>query len=172
MVGRALEVTSHRVQNPHPMKPKPIARRAHSGFTLIEVLIAVIIVGVLLTVALPSFMDSVRKGRRSEAFAAMAALQQAQERWRSSNATYASSSDPGFATATTSPGGYYSVSVAAGSNATDYEIIADGTGSSQANDGACSRLGVRVEGAANSGAIRYASGSSFSYAASNPCWSR
>jgi type IV pilus assembly protein PilE len=154
------------------MKDQRYGLKAQSGFTLVEIMIVVVVVGILLAVALPSFMDSIRKGRRSEAFAAMAALQQAQERFRSSNATYASSSDPGFATATTSPGGYYSVSVAAGSNATDYEIIADGTGSSQANDGACSRLGVRVAGGVNSGAIRYASGSSFSYAASNPCWSR
>jgi type IV pilus assembly protein PilE len=150
------------------MKSKLPGRSPQTGFTLIEVLIAVIIVGVLLSVALPSFMDSIRKGRRSEAFSAISALQQAQERWRSSNATYASSSDTGFATATTSPGGYYSVSVAAGSNATDYEIIADGTGSSQASDGACSRLSVRVQG----GAVLYASGSTFSHAASNPCWSR
>ena len=167
-----LEFTPHQAQNPHPMKAYSLSRKARSGFTLVELLIAVVVVGILLAVALPSFMDSIRKGRRSEAFAAMAALQQAQERWRSSNATYASSTDPGFATVTTTPGGFYSVSVAAGSNATNYEIIADGTGSSQANDGACSRLGVRVEGGTNSGAIRYASGSSFSYAASNPCWSR
>ena len=31
---------------------------------------------------LPSFMDSIRKGRRAEAVAALAQVQQAQERWR------------------------------------------------------------------------------------------
>ena len=151
------------------MKTNTFARHPQSGFTLIEVLIALVIVGVLLSIALPSFMDSIRKGRRSEAFAAMGAMQQAQERWRSGKTSYASSTDSGFATANTLPGGYYSVSVAAGSaTTTGYEIIADGSGSSQANDGACSRLGVRVDG----GSIQYASGASFAYADSNPCWSR
>ncbi len=162
------EAGDQRAQNSQPMKPKLHARGPQSGFTLIELLIAVVIVGILLAVALPSFMDSIRKGRRSEAFTAMSALQQAQERWRSNRATYASSTDTGFGTVTTSPGGYYSVSVASGSTSTSYEIIADGTGSSQANDGGCARLGVKVDG----GAVTYASGSTFSYAASNPCWSR
>lgn len=150
------------------MKPTLLPSRPQAGFTLVELMIVVVVAAVLLAVALPSFMDSIRKGRRSEAFAAMATMQQAQERWRSSNPSYASSSDTGFATVTTGPGGYYSVSVAAGSTSTSYEIIADGTGSSQANDTTCARLGVR----AADGSIQYASGSTFSYANSNPCWSK
>ncbi len=148
------------------MKLNPVTRRGHSGFTLIEVLIAVIIVGVLLAVALPSFMDSMRKGRRSEAFAAMAALQQAQERFRSSNTAYSTALPSGIASPT-GPAGYYTLSVVSAS-ATGYEILADGTGSTQVNDGNCSRLGIRVEG----GSVQYASGSSLAYADTNPCWSR
>ena len=148
------------------MKINPLVRRGQSGFTLIEVLIAVIIVGVLLAVALPSFMDSMRKGRRSEAFAAMAALQQAQERFRSSNTTYSTALPSGIASPT-APSGYYTLSVVSAS-ATGYEILADGAGSTQANDGNCSRLGVKVEG----GSVQYASGTSLTYADTNPCWSR
>jgi type IV pilus assembly protein PilE len=37
------------------------------GFTLIEVMITVAIVGILTAVALPSYLDHVRKGRRAEA---------------------------------------------------------------------------------------------------------
>ncbi len=126
----------------------------------------VVVVGILLAVALPSFMDSIRKGRRSEAFAAMAALQQAQERFRSSNPTYSSSLPSGIA-ALSSPTGYYTLSVVSAST-TGYEILADGTGSTQANDGNCSRLGVKVEG----GSVQYANGASLAYADTNPCWSR
>ena len=170
MVRGVLEVTVLRAQNPDPMKPKSFGRSQQSGFTLIEVLIVVIVVGVLLTIALPSFMDSIRKGRRSEAFTAMAALQQAQERHRSSNTSYSSTLPAGI-TATTGPSGYYALSLDQ-VTATGYIIIADGTStganSSQASDGSCGRLGVRVEG----GSIEYASGATFAWAANNPCWSR
>ncbi|MBK7458565.1 MAG: prepilin-type N-terminal cleavage/methylation domain-containing protein [Betaproteobacteria bacterium] len=57
-------------------------RETASGFTLVELMIAVVIVALLASIALPSFMDSIRKSRRSEAFAALSAVQQAQERWR------------------------------------------------------------------------------------------
>lgn len=148
------------------MKDLRFARNAQSGFTLIEVLITVIVVGILLAVALPSFMDSMRKGRRSEAFAAMAALQQAQERFRSSNTTY-SAVRPGGISALSSPSGYYAISVVS-ATATGYEILADGTGSGQAKDASCARLGIRVVG----GSVQYASGTSLVYADTNPCWSR
>ena len=56
------------------------------GFTIVELTIALVVVGVLASIALPSFMDAIRKSRRSDAFAALSAVQQAQERWRGNNA--------------------------------------------------------------------------------------
>lgn len=41
------------------------------GFTLIELMIAVAIVGILASIALPSYQDYVRKGRRADAQAFM-----------------------------------------------------------------------------------------------------
>lgn len=148
--------------------------RSAAGFTLVEILVAVVIVGILLAVALPSFMDSIRKGRRSEAFSAMATLQQAQERWRGNNALYAASTSALSLPATTAPNGYYAISVTS-SSATGYELTADstssGANSSQRNDSACAKLGVQVNG----GNIQYGSCSScsvFTWVATNSCWSR
>jgi type IV pilus assembly protein PilE len=44
-----------------------LLKRADGGFTLIEIIIVVIIVGILAMVALPAYQDSVRKGQRSDA---------------------------------------------------------------------------------------------------------
>lgn len=63
-------------------------RRSSAGFTLIEVMIAVAIVGILAAVAYPSYIDSVRKGKRAEARAALMNLLQQQERYFTQNNSY------------------------------------------------------------------------------------
>lgn len=58
------------------------------GFTLIELLIAVAIVGILLSVAYPSYRDSVEQSERAVAKAALASLGGAMERYYAENNTY------------------------------------------------------------------------------------
>lgn len=137
------------------------------GFTLLELMIALVITAILVAVALPSFMSSIRKGRRSEAMTALTALQQEQERWRSNNQTYTTSlTNLRINSATTAPGGYYSLSVSSATD-TGYTAVADGTGSGQAADGNCNKMAVQVD----RGNITYAD-ANLSFAASNPCWAR
>lgn len=62
--------------------------RSVSGFTLIELMIVVTIVGILVGIALPSYFDSVRKGRRGQAKADLVELAQRAERFRTINNTY------------------------------------------------------------------------------------
>lgn len=148
----------------------PSLKQCRRGFTLIEIMITVAILAILTAVALPSFLDSMRKGRRAEAFSALSALQQAQERFRGNNPSYASTLSAVNIPATTSPGGFYAISIGS-SSATGYTVTADGSGSSQASDGDCAKLSVEVDG----GALRYASCkacSTFTYAASDRCWAR
>ena len=136
------------------------------GFTLIEIMVAVVIVAILAAIALPSFMDSVRKSRRSEAFAALSALQQAQERWRGNNANYAAMVNLTTIAATT-PNGYYAITIA-GNDATGYTATATGQGG-QASDGSCKILAVRVLG----GNINYGSGAAAAdFTDPGRCWAR
>ncbi|WP_332740297.1 type IV pilin protein [Hydrogenophaga sp.] len=62
--------------------------RRSSGFTLVELMITVAIVGILGALAYPSYLESVRKGRRAEARAALLNLLQQQERHLTQNNTY------------------------------------------------------------------------------------
>lgn len=58
------------------------------GFTLIELMIVVAIIGILATIAYPSYQDQVRKSRRASAMIAVEEVAQAQERNRSLNMAY------------------------------------------------------------------------------------
>ena len=64
-----------------------------AGFSLIELMIVVAIVAILASVAYPSYRDSVLKGRRGEARAALAELMQQQERYMTQNNTYLAFAD-------------------------------------------------------------------------------
>lgn len=59
-----------------------------AGFTLIELMVAVAIVGILASIAYPSYMDSVRKSRRADAKAALSNAAQALERHYTEKNTY------------------------------------------------------------------------------------
>ena len=88
-----------------------------NGFTLIELMIVVAIVALLATVAYPSYMDQIRKGRRSDAIQGLAQVQQAQERWRAINPSYAPNAQlntawpGGLGIATRTAGGYYDLAI-------------------------------------------------------------
>lgn len=59
------------------------------GFTLIEMMITVAILGILATIALPSYTEYVRKGERSQARTAIMELMTQQERYFTHYNTYA-----------------------------------------------------------------------------------
>lgn len=159
-----------------PCHPRFAVRQA--GFTIVELLIGIVVVGVLTAIALPNYLDSMRKGRRSDAVAALSAVQQAQERWRANNASYAQSvtndasgTPAGLSLPAASAHGYYSISLSDVS-ATGYRAVATATsGSSQAADGNCAQLSVRMD----KGNLFYgstASGGSFDETPGNRCWAR
>ncbi len=61
-----------------------------SGFTLLEIIIVIIIVGVLASLALPRFFSTIEYSRSTEALAAISALRQSSERcYLSNGGTYA-----------------------------------------------------------------------------------
>lgn len=163
--------------NSHPRSTRPRTRR---GFTLLELMISLFVVGVLLTIAYPSFVEQVRKSRRADAIAALTVVQQAQERWRANNPQYAkfnsaAAQDPanGLTVPSQSASRYYTLSID-GLSATTYTLVATAAADkSQAHDRNCQLIGARAVG----GALRYGSGAtSIDWGADNPdlgnCWAR
>jgi len=79
--------------------------------TLIELAIALVVLAILASLAMPSWQAQVHRTRRSDAIVALAQLQQAQERWRSQRPTYAASlGQDGLALSAVSPAGHYDLS--------------------------------------------------------------
>ena len=61
---------------------------AHRGFTLIEIMITVAIVGILAAVALPAYTEHIARGKRADAKTQLLAAQQWMERFYSENFRY------------------------------------------------------------------------------------
>jgi type IV pilus assembly protein PilE len=108
--------------------------RRTGGFTLIEAMIVVAIIGILAAIAFPSYQNHVRKGKRAEAKAKLLMAQQRQERYYTDNGTYASDLAPLFGLAATTvvysgelndSGSPYKITVAAlGSYNSGYTLTA------------------------------------------------
>lgn len=66
-------------------------RSSPAGFTLIEILMVLVIMGLLAALALPGYTRHVQRGNRAEAMAAMMEAQHFMERYYSANGRYNSS---------------------------------------------------------------------------------
>ncbi len=88
------------------------AIRAAGGFTLVELMVAVLIVGILAAIAVPSYSNYVRKGRRTDAKSALLDLASLEERYFSVNNSYSETTTQlGYAGGwpVTVGGGYYTI---------------------------------------------------------------
>ncbi|PIP80180.1 MAG: hypothetical protein COW84_06660 [Gammaproteobacteria bacterium CG22_combo_CG10-13_8_21_14_all_40_8] len=59
------------------------------GYTLVEIVISIAIIGILAAVAIPSYQGHLAKSRRGDAEASLSALAQAMERYYTEKSTYA-----------------------------------------------------------------------------------
>lgn len=124
------------------------------GFTLIELMIVVVIIGILSSVAMPAYDNYVRKGKRGEGISAIQMILEAQERYYADHRTYTSDlTKLGLANPYITPQNAYSLSAAscAGGLTQCVEITAAAQGG-QAKDGnlVANTQGKKLRGASDS----------------------
>ncbi|CAN7492922.1 prepilin-type N-terminal cleavage/methylation domain-containing protein [Acidovorax sp. LjRoot129] len=107
--------------------------KLQQGFTLIEVMIVVAIVGILTAIALPSYQEYIARGRRAEARAGL--LQAAQWLERASTATGQYPATAAFPpNLTTVPSGGYAISLLSPSAGAGTFLLTATRQGPQAND--------------------------------------
>lgn len=138
------------------------------GFTLVELMAVIVVIGILIAIGFPSYQEHVRKGKRAEGKAALLRAAQLQERFFSDNNQYATQAQLAAAFGAAgaiysgdnpnSTAGAYTVTVALGAGNTSHTLTATPNGGH--TDPNCGNLTLTSAG------VRGRSGT----APMNTCW--
>jgi type IV pilus assembly protein PilE len=115
------------------MIPRGSNAGRHDGFTLLELMIVVVIVGILAAIALPSYTAYITRSRIIEATSGLGDIRSQMEKYFMDNRTYDSGGACGITKLTVDPIATFNAShknfaISCASTATTYTLTADGQG--------------------------------------------
>ena len=99
-------------------------KHLQNGFTLVEIMIVIAIIGILASIAIPSYQDYVKKGKAAEATATLADLRIRMEQFYQDNRTYV-----GGPCAPTTGAKYFTYTCSVAASANGYTLQAAGKSS-------------------------------------------
>lgn len=117
------------------------------GFTLIELMVVVAIIGIISAIAFPSYDSYMKKSRRADAKVALSTIADRQERSYLQNNTY-SSTLTAISMSAVSDEGYYALSIDSGT-AASFKATATAQGA-QLSDTKCKSFSIDSVGAKTS----------------------
>lgn len=120
---------------------KFVNRKSRRGFTLVELAVVIVIIGVLASFGVPKFMQSVERSKAAEAFNFLSAVRDAEERFASKEGTYTTN----FVATTSSPLGLdiaWKMDTSGSMPALQYFIVSSMNGSTTGWDCTLTRSGA------------------------------
>lgn len=146
-----------RVSRVGRMKFQQATRAASSGFTLIELMIVVAVIGILGAIAYANYSDSVVKSRRAAAAACLLETSQYMERYYTTKLSYVGAAPPAQECQSEMTD-HYTIGLDGTPTATAYRVQAAPKGQQLAKDTKCGTLGLNQQGArsqASTGTVAY-----------------
>jgi len=128
----------------------PRAHQSQQGFSLLELMVTVAIVGILAAIAYPSYIDYIHRSNRSEGQALLSDTAARQERYFSDNNQYTTdltqlhfNADPFV-----SEHGYYQLKATSADTSVGYTLtVTTVAGTTQASDTKCATMSLDSTGA-------------------------
>jgi type IV pilus assembly protein PilE len=110
--------------------PSQHARRHVAGFTLIELMVAVVMVAILASIAIPSYRSYVRRGQLADAFTTLADMRVKMEQYYQDNKSYGAGACPTLPNYAAFPvtSKYFTIGCGNLGTGQTYTLTASGTG--------------------------------------------
>lgn len=116
------------------------------GFTLMELMIVVVIIGILGGIAYPSYQNQMMQSRRSDATVALLSMASAQEKFYLQNNVYAAPGAEASVGGTGTANGLYTLAITVGDASTFTLTATPVLGGAQANDTTCPTITLTAAG--------------------------